>query len=155
MPVAGIHGLAVTTVEGIGNSRRGLHAVQERLAKFHGSQCGFCTPGIVMSMYALLRNNPKPSVQGMDEYLQGLPDCTPLLPIFSGSQQPLRNCCMHRLNNTYKHYYIVWYRAYRVRNVRTEGCAYKSTPYSQQYVLYNHQLDVLWPTYTFNIHVTQ
>lgn len=35
------------TVEGIGNSKR-PHPVQERIAKWHGSQCGFCTPGIVM-----------------------------------------------------------------------------------------------------------
>ncbi|CAG0901567.1 unnamed protein product, partial [Darwinula stevensoni] len=85
MPVAGCHGLAVTTVEGIGNSRRGLHAVQERLAKFHGSQCGFCTPGIVMSMYTLLRNNLKPSVHDMDEYLQGnLCRCTGYRPIIDG-----------------------------------------------------------------------
>ena len=34
---------------------------QERIAKAHGSQCGFCTPGIVMSMYALLRNHPEPT----------------------------------------------------------------------------------------------
>ena len=39
--------------------RQGLHPVQEALSKSHGSQCGFCTPGFVMSMYALLR-----SVQG-------------------------------------------------------------------------------------------
>ena len=44
---------------GIGNVRQGLHPVQEALSKSHGSQCGFCTPGFVMSMYALLR-----SVQG-------------------------------------------------------------------------------------------
>lgn len=40
---------------GIGNPRDGLHPIQERLAKLHGSQCGFCTPGFVMSMYSLLR----------------------------------------------------------------------------------------------------
>lgn len=46
----------MVTVEGIGSSRTGLHPVQERLAKSHGSQCGFCTPGFVMSMYSLLRS---------------------------------------------------------------------------------------------------
>lgn len=40
---------------GIGNVRSGLHPVQDVLAKSHGSQCGFCTPGFVMSMYSLLR----------------------------------------------------------------------------------------------------
>ena len=54
-PVVSVHGQAVTTVEGIGEAKGRLHAVQQRLAESHGSQCGFCTPGIVMSMYTLLR----------------------------------------------------------------------------------------------------
>ena len=51
-------------------SRTKLHAVQERIAKSHGSQCGFCTPGIVMSMYTLLRNNPKPEMEDIETYFQ-------------------------------------------------------------------------------------
>ena len=47
---------------------------QERIARAHGSQCGFCTPGIVMSMYALLRNNPTPKMADMEEAFQGR-DC--------------------------------------------------------------------------------
>ncbi|KAF3429371.1 hypothetical protein E2986_11584 [Frieseomelitta varia] len=66
-----MHGLAVTTVEGIGNVKTKLHPVQERIAKAHGSQCGFCTPGIVMSMYALLRNTPKPSMKDLEIAFQG------------------------------------------------------------------------------------
>lgn len=78
-----MHGLAVTTVEGIGGraddgtgKRRRLHAIQERLAKAHGSQCGFCTPGFVMSMYSLLRNNSSmkeelPSMDQVEECFQG------------------------------------------------------------------------------------
>ena len=50
--------------------RTKLHAVQERIAKSHGSQCGFCTPGIVMSMYTLLRNNPKPEMEDIETYFQ-------------------------------------------------------------------------------------
>eukprot|EP00794_Sanderia_malayensis_P018318 gene18318-biopygen12265 len=84
-PVCSMHGLAVTTVEGIGSTRTKLHAVQETIAKSHGSQCGFCTPGIVMSMYTLLRNNPKPSMQDIDSYLQGnLCRCTGYRPILEG-----------------------------------------------------------------------
>ena len=45
--------------------------VQERIAKAHGSQCGFCTPGIVMSMYTLLRNNVTPSEEEMEKALEG------------------------------------------------------------------------------------
>jgi len=66
-----VHGLAVTTIEGIGNTRTKLHPVQERIAKAHGSQCGFCTPGIVMSMYTLLRNIPKPTMKNLEIVFQG------------------------------------------------------------------------------------
>src|ERR1700760_3621003 len=55
-PLVSVDGKHVITVEGIGNVKR-PHPVQERIAKSNGSQCGFCTPGIVMSLYALLRNN--------------------------------------------------------------------------------------------------
>ena len=54
-PLYSVEGCAVTTVEGLGSVREGLHPVQARLARSHGSQCGFCTPGFVMSMYSLLR----------------------------------------------------------------------------------------------------
>ena len=46
--------------------------MQERLAKAHGSQCGFCTPGFVMSMYSLLRSSTKaPSMEEIEENLAG------------------------------------------------------------------------------------
>ncbi|RXG71937.1 Glyceraldehyde dehydrogenase small chain, partial [Armadillidium vulgare] len=84
-PIATMHGLAVTTTEGIGSTRTKLHPVQERLAKAHGSQCGFCTPGFVMSMYTLLRNNPKPSMEEIEENLVGnLCRCTGYRPILEG-----------------------------------------------------------------------
>ena len=69
-PLCGMHGTAITTVEGIGSTRTKLHAVQQKLADAHGSQCGFCTPGIVMSMYTLLRNNPSPKMEDIETYFQ-------------------------------------------------------------------------------------
>ncbi|KAG5679788.1 hypothetical protein PVAND_009326 [Polypedilum vanderplanki] len=85
MPVCALHGLAVTTVEGIGSTRDRLHPVQERIAKAHGSQCGFCTPGMVMSMYALLRNSSKPSMKELEIAMQGnLCRCTGYRPIIEG-----------------------------------------------------------------------
>jgi len=45
---------SVTTSEGIGNTSDGYHPVQQRLAGFHGSQCGFCTPGMCMSIFSAL-----------------------------------------------------------------------------------------------------
>nr|XP_034184290.1 xanthine dehydrogenase isoform X2 [Osmia lignaria] len=81
-PICAVHGLAVTTVEGIGSVKTKLHPVQERIAKAHGSQCGFCTPGIVMSMYALLRNTPKPTMKDLEIAFQGnLCRCTGYRPI--------------------------------------------------------------------------
>lgn len=81
-PVCAVHGLAVVTVEGIGSVKTKLHPVQERIAKAHGSQCGFCTPGIVMSMYALLRSTPKPTMKDLEIAFQGnLCRCTGYRPI--------------------------------------------------------------------------
>ena len=71
-PICSVHLMAVTTVEGIGSTETKLHPVQERIAKAHGSQCGFCTPGFVMSMYTLLRNNPEPSLEEIEEALVGM-----------------------------------------------------------------------------------
>lgn len=80
-----MHGLAVTTVEGIGSTKTKLHPVQERIAKAHGSQCGFCTPGIVMSMYSLLRSLPKPTMNDLEIAFQGnLCRCTGYRPIIEG-----------------------------------------------------------------------
>ncbi|XP_062236272.1 xanthine dehydrogenase/oxidase [Platichthys flesus] len=84
-PLCSLHLVAVTTVEGIGSVAQKLHPVQERIARAHGSQCGFCTPGIVMSMYALLRNNPTPRMTEVEEAFQGnLCRCTGYRPILEG-----------------------------------------------------------------------
>uniref|UniRef100_A0A9J8ANH5 Aldehyde oxidase 6 n=1 Tax=Cyprinus carpio carpio TaxID=630221 RepID=A0A9J8ANH5_CYPCA len=82
LPVCQLHGAAVTTVEGIGSTKTKLHPVQERIAKAHGSQCGFCTPGMVMSMYTLLRNNPQPTMEDVTE--GNLCRCTGYRPIVDG-----------------------------------------------------------------------
>ncbi|XP_072163302.1 xanthine dehydrogenase/oxidase-like [Diadema setosum] len=94
-PICLLHGKAVTTIEGIGSARTRLHAVQERLAKSHGSQCGFCSPGMVMSMYALLRSNPSPSVQDILRHLEGnLCRCTGYRAILDGFKSFCgENCC--------------------------------------------------------------
>ncbi|XP_058453395.1 xanthine dehydrogenase [Malaya genurostris] len=84
-PVCAVHGMSVTTVEGIGSTRTRLHPVQERIAKAHGLQCGFCTPGIVMSMYALLRSSPVPTMKELEVAFQGnLCRCTGYRPILEG-----------------------------------------------------------------------
>uniref|UniRef100_A0A8C1K600 Aldehyde oxidase 6 n=1 Tax=Cyprinus carpio TaxID=7962 RepID=A0A8C1K600_CYPCA len=96
LPVCQLHGAAVTTVEGIGSTKTKLHPVQERIAKAHGSQCGFCTPGMVMSMYTLLRNNPQPTMEDVTEGLAGnLCRCTGYRPIVDGYRTfcESENCC--------------------------------------------------------------
>ncbi|XP_049628874.1 aldehyde oxidase 2-like [Suncus etruscus] len=87
VPICSLHGVAVTTVEGIGSIKTRLHAVQERIAKSHGTQCGFCTPGMVMSMYTLLRNHPQPSEEQLMEALGGnLCRCTGYRPILDSGK---------------------------------------------------------------------
>ncbi|KAI8526222.1 hypothetical protein RHMOL_Rhmol13G0291700 [Rhododendron molle] len=82
-PLYSVEGMHVITVEGVGNRRHGLHPVQESLAQLHGSQCGFCTPGFIMSMYALLRSSQTPpSEEQIEESLAGnLCRCTGYRPI--------------------------------------------------------------------------
>jgi xanthine dehydrogenase/oxidase len=85
-PLASIDGKHVITVEGIGNVKR-PHPAQERVAKGNGSQCGFCTPGIVMSLYALLRNNAAPTEHDVEEAFDGnLCRCTGYRPILDAAQ---------------------------------------------------------------------
>ncbi|XP_011369071.1 xanthine dehydrogenase/oxidase [Pteropus vampyrus] len=108
-PICSLHHVAVTTIEGIGSTKTRLHPVQERIAKSHGSQCGFCTPGIVMSMYTLLRNQPEPTFEEIEDAFQGnLCRCTGYRAILQGFRTFSRdggccggkgdnpNCCMNQ-----------------------------------------------------------
>jgi carbon-monoxide dehydrogenase small subunit len=70
LPAAKAQGHSVTTIEGLGNSEL-PHLVQEALARFGASQCGYCTPGFVMNAAALLRDNPAASHQEIIEALSG------------------------------------------------------------------------------------
>ena len=63
-------GGGVTTIEGLA-SNGDLHPLQEGFWEKHGLQCGFCTPGMIMSAYDLLQNNPNPSEQEIRDGLSG------------------------------------------------------------------------------------
>ncbi len=64
-------GAEVTTIEGISNGSGALHPMQEAFREHHGLQCGFCTPGMVMTAIDLVRNDPAPSEATIREQLKG------------------------------------------------------------------------------------
>ncbi|WP_420348477.1 (2Fe-2S)-binding protein [Pelagibius sp.] len=63
-------GAEVTTIEGLA-SNGSLHPMQEAFREHHGLQCGFCTPGMVMSAVDLLNKNPNPDEGEIREWLEG------------------------------------------------------------------------------------
>ncbi|MBX2803456.1 MAG: (2Fe-2S)-binding protein [Myxococcales bacterium] len=69
MLAAEAHGGEVTTIEGLSNGE--LHPMQAAFTEHHGLQCGFCTPGMIMSACDLLKNNPDPSEHEVREWLEG------------------------------------------------------------------------------------
>eukprot|EP01041_Mallomonas_annulata_P005146 gene5146-10286_t len=86
-PLCTLDGYHVTTIEGIGGTRKGLHPIQRRLALFHGSQCGFCTPGIVMALYAYFREYPNATMHEIEEAMDGnLCRCTGYRPILDAAK---------------------------------------------------------------------
>jgi nicotinate dehydrogenase subunit A len=70
-PVKSVAGKRVVTIEGLGETK--LHAIQQAFLDHHAFQCGYCTPGMIMSAYALLQKTPKPTrediVKHMDDNL--------------------------------------------------------------------------------------
>jgi carbon-monoxide dehydrogenase small subunit len=64
-------GAEVKTIEGMANADGSLSVIQAAFKEHHGLQCGFCTPGMVMSAAALLKDNPKPSEAEVRAYLEG------------------------------------------------------------------------------------
>jgi carbon-monoxide dehydrogenase small subunit len=63
-------GAEILTVEGLANGQE-LHPIQEAFWEHHGLQCGYCTPGMLMAAYELLRNNPDPSEGEIREGISG------------------------------------------------------------------------------------
>jgi carbon-monoxide dehydrogenase small subunit len=60
----------ITTIEGLANNGK-MHVMQESFKKHHGLQCGFCTPGMVMSAIDLLQKNKNPNEQEIRDWLEG------------------------------------------------------------------------------------
>jgi len=77
----------ILTVEGLASADGQLHALQEGFKAEHGLQCGFCTPGMLMSSYALLHNNPNPGEEEIRRGISGnLCRCTGYQNIVSAVQ---------------------------------------------------------------------
>ncbi|MFN0303649.1 MAG: (2Fe-2S)-binding protein [Burkholderiales bacterium] len=64
-------GCSITTVEGLSQPDGPLHPVQEAFREHHGLQCGYCTPGMLMTVTAFLKETPKPSEREVREALSG------------------------------------------------------------------------------------
>ena len=64
-------GAEIKTIEGMASADGGLHPIQESFREKHGLQCGFCTPGMVMSSWQLLDRNPKPSEDEIRHAIEG------------------------------------------------------------------------------------
>ena len=71
MFAADADGAEITTIEGMANADGSLGTIQQAFQDYHGLQCGFCTPGMVMIAADLLKNNPDPSEQEIRDYLEG------------------------------------------------------------------------------------
>lgn len=66
-----VEGAEVTTIEGMANPDGSLSTLQQAFQDHHGLQCGYCTPGMVMSAAALLAENPQPTETEVRHYLEG------------------------------------------------------------------------------------
>jgi carbon-monoxide dehydrogenase small subunit len=81
-------GREVTTVEGLSGEGGSLHPVQQAFVDCHGLQCGFCTPGMIMSATCLLRENPAPTDAEIQHALEGnLCRCTGYVNIVAAVRQ--------------------------------------------------------------------
>ena len=66
-----VDGKSVTTIEGIAISDDSLHPIQEAFQKHHGLQCGFCTPGMIITLEAFLKKTPSPTENDVRKAISG------------------------------------------------------------------------------------
>lgn len=96
MFAAQLDGRRVLTVEGL-NRAEELHPIQQSFADQHAVQCGFCTPGILMSSHALLAENPQPTRDEIIKVVAGnLCRCTGYQNIIAGIEQAAERCRQDR-----------------------------------------------------------
>jgi len=91
-------GARLGTVEGLAPSATELHPLQQSFWELHGLQCGFCTPGILLTAEALLKDNPDPSEDDIREWISGnLCRCTGYQNIIAAIQDAARKLTRSRL----------------------------------------------------------
>jgi xanthine dehydrogenase small subunit len=91
-----IHGKQLVTVEDLKSQKGELHPVQQAMVETGGSQCGYCTPGFVMSLFSLYKNKDQPSRADIDDALTGnLCRCTGYRPIVEAAAKS----CIHQGND--------------------------------------------------------
>jgi xanthine dehydrogenase small subunit len=84
--LASCHATHIVTVEHLRGPDGGLHPIQAAMVDHHGSQCGFCTPGIVMALYGLWMTNPQADATAIETALQGnICRCTGYEPIITAA----------------------------------------------------------------------
>ena len=92
MLAAQVQGSQITTIEGLAAADGTLHPMQAAFKECHGLQCGFCTPGMVMSALDLVAHDPEPSEHAVREWLEGnICRCTGYHNIVKAVQQGARD----------------------------------------------------------------
>ncbi len=95
-----LHGKQLITVEDLKTPAGDLHPVQQSMVETDGSQCGYCTPGFIMSMFSLYKNVNRPSREQIDDALTGnLCRCTGYRPIVEAAAQSCIHDCRDHFTN--------------------------------------------------------
>lgn len=121
--IGAMHGKQLLSVESIGTDSN-LHPVQQAMVDEHGSQCGFCTPGFVMSLYALYQQDEPEELLRVkiDQALGGnLCRCTGYRPIKAAASKALNHRAEHGRQTTDEHVLIEKLEALAAQCVSTEG----------------------------------
>ncbi len=111
-----LNGKQLVTVENLGNGS--LHPVQKAMVESDGSQCGFCTPGIVMSMFCMYENKVKPTNENIDKYLSGnLCRCTGYIPI----KNSIKNMYNYKRSNSNQKNILTLLKKIKRNNIMIEN----------------------------------
>ncbi|XP_058788859.1 xanthine dehydrogenase/oxidase-like isoform X2 [Phymastichus coffea] len=108
VPVYICDGWKITTIEGIGDRKKGYHTLQAALADMNGSQCGFCSPGWVMNMFSLAQNGKMTMKEIENSFASNLCRCTGYRPIldtfksFASDAPPMMKAKIKDIEELYK-----------------------------------------------------